>query len=126
MSKKKDSRSIVETGIDIAIGGTAMAFDKAAEIAHDVRERVEDATQEKKKETAETVRKVEKKAEHLSKQVESVTRQAADEALHALTDRDTRPYEERTLEEIRRLASERKIDGRSKMNKAQLIRELRA
>jgi hypothetical protein len=46
--------------------------------------------------------------------------------MHALTDRDTRPYEERTLEEIRRLASERKIDGRSKMNKAQLIRELRA
>ena len=34
-------------------------------------------------------------------------------------------YEERTVEELRNLAAERSIDGRSKMNKSQLIDALR-
>ena len=34
-------------------------------------------------------------------------------------------YEERTVEELRNLAAERSIEGRSKMNKAQLIDALR-
>ena len=40
-------------------------------------------------------------------------------------DHDSRPYEERTVEELRKLAGEREIDGRSTMNKAELIDALR-
>lgn len=35
------------------------------------------------------------------------------------------PYEERTVKELRNLAAEREIDGRSKMNKRELITALR-
>ncbi len=39
---------------------------------------------------------------------------------------DSRPYEERNVDELRELARELDIDGRSKMNKAELIEALRA
>lgn len=55
------------------------------------------------------------------------TAEAIEEAAEAAFDhQDTRPYEERTLEELRSLASERRISGRSGMNKAALIEALRA
>lgn len=38
---------------------------------------------------------------------------------------DTRPYEERTVRELYELATQRKISGRSAMNKADLIAALR-
>lgn len=41
------------------------------------------------------------------------------------SDPDRRPYEERTYDELYSLASERDINGRSSMNKNQLIRSLR-
>jgi Rho termination factor, N-terminal domain len=41
------------------------------------------------------------------------------------TGRDARPYEQRTLEELHAEAQRRGIQGRSKMNKAELIQALR-
>lgn len=40
-------------------------------------------------------------------------------------DHDSRPYEERTLDELQDLARERDISGRSDMNKSELIDALR-
>lgn len=56
--------------------------------------------------------------------------EAAAEALEDATEatfdpQDNRPYEERTLDELRTLAAEREIAGRSSMNKKQLVTALR-
>lgn len=42
------------------------------------------------------------------------------------TGNPNRPLEERTVEELRNLASQLKIDGRSKMKKKELIKAIRA
>jgi len=49
-----------------------------------------------------------------------------DAAKSAVSPQDTRPYEERSNDELRELAGEREIDGRSSMNKEQLIEALRS
>ncbi|MGQ7845216.1 Rho termination factor N-terminal domain-containing protein [Granulosicoccus sp. 3-233] len=40
-------------------------------------------------------------------------------------DHDSRPYEQRSVDELKELAREREIRGRSTMNKSQLIKALR-
>ncbi len=53
--------------------------------------------------------------------------EAVEEAVEAtFNPLDTRPYEDRTYEELRQLASDREITGRSSMNKQGLISALRA
>ena len=121
-----EDRGIVQTGLDFAIGGTAMAIDKAQELIHDARERVEDVAQDAKKKAEEARDRVEKDVRRAGSKAEETAEQLAKKAERQLTGPDTRPYEERTVEELRELASQREIDGRSKMNKRELIDELRS
>ena len=55
----------------------------------------------------------------------TVAEATQDAAEAAFDPQDSRAYEERTLAELRELASEREISGRSGMNKKQLIKALR-
>ncbi len=123
---QREARGIVQAGLDIAIGGTALAFDKAAEIAEDVRDRVEDFTEGAKKKTERAVRQVEANAKRVEKRVENAVDDAATTARKEFGTPDTRTYEARTAEELYNLASERDISGRSTMTKDELIAALRS
>jgi hypothetical protein len=82
-------RRVAETAVDVAVGGTAIAAEKAREVVGDAVAR-------------------------------------AEETLSGATDgTDSRPYEERTRDELYKLAIERNIEGRSSMKKKQLIAALR-
>jgi hypothetical protein len=78
-------------------------------------------------------RKSMRTASQQAKRATTAARNAAGAAARAVSDAaasidpaDTRPYEERTVAELRELAASRNIEHRSEMNKKQLIRKLRA
>jgi len=107
-SQLASARETARTAAHIAIGGTALAADKAIETVDHMFDRAGSAARERRREMRET-------AESTARKV----RKAIDEA-------DSRPYEERTRDELYALAAERDIHGRSNMRKAELIRALRA
>lgn len=78
---------------------------------------------------ADDLRSATKKSKGVAASLRQVARDAAaavEDAAEAVFDpQDVRPYESRTLTELRELASERGIAGRSAMNKKQLIKAIR-
>jgi len=116
-AKKKPStvRRVAEATLDVAVGGTALAADKALETLDKVTDRAEEAIRRGRREAREQTRSVRKHAE-----------EATQQARKAATGHDSRPYEERSRDELYELASDRDIEGRSSMNKAELIAALRA
>lgn len=91
-------RQAAETALDVAVGGTVLAADKALETVEVVVARAEDLASAARRESAEA----------------DVTGVG-----------DGRPYEERTRDELYELAARRGIEGRSRMRKAELVAALR-
>ena len=73
-----------------------------------------------------TARKQAKRATTAARNAAGAAARAVSDAAASIDPADTRPYEERTVGELRELATARNIGRRSEMNKKQLIRALRS
>jgi hypothetical protein len=106
--KTSKTRRVAKTAADVAIGGPALAVDKALEAVDQIVDRAGGALGRGRREAR--------------KAGADATRTAR----KAMEGNGGRAYEERTRDELYALAVEREIDGRSSMRKAELIAALRA
>jgi hypothetical protein len=102
------ARRVAEAAADVAIGGTALAADKAIEAVDEIVERA-----------GSVARRGRRGARGAGERAARTARRAAGRG-------DGRSYEERSREELYTLATERGIEGRSSMRKTELIAALRA
>lgn len=103
---KGSARRIAGAAADLAIGGGALAADKAIEVIEDAVER-----------TSEVVEGVREKTAEITGQRVRSPRSARES--------DSRRFEDRTRDDLYQLAAERGIAGRSAMRKDELIAALR-
>lgn len=109
------TRRVADAALDVAVGGTVLAVDKALETVEKASDRAEEAIREGHERVDE--------ARHEAGDAVRTTRRKIE---REIAGNDTRPYEERTRDELYQLAVERDIEGRSAMLKSDLITALRA